>query len=48
MQLFSHSNMHCRMHFGGDVMEVEYGKKENRSGDSHKLKMAEFLDVSFC
>ena len=29
-------------------MEVEYGKKENRSEAGHTLTMAEFLDVSVC
>ena len=41
--------MHCRTHFGGDTIEIEYGKKENRSaGELSTLRMAEFLNVSFC
>ena len=46
LQLFSHSNPHCRSQFGGDQMDIEIGKKENRSGDGHTLAMAEFLNVS--
>ena len=48
LQLFPHSTIHCRRQFGSDVMEIEYGKKENRSEAGHTLTMAEFLDVSVC
>ena len=37
-----------REHFGNDVMNVEEGKKENRSAFAKILSMADFLDVSSC
>ena len=35
-----------REHFGNDVINVEEGKKENRSAFAKFLSMADFLDVS--
>lgn len=37
-----------REHFGNDVVNIEEGKKENRSAFAKFLSMADFLDVSTC
>ena len=36
----------CRAQFGEEMMNVEQGKKENRSEMAFNIAMAEFLDVS--
>ena len=35
-----------RSHFGDSSMNIEYGKKENRSEFGFPTTMSEFLDVS--